>query len=81
MDQDVDARWIRVGKFALKQANRVHVLLTAEHQFLFLFALGRMLPDRHGHRHGDSHHGDGHNEGRHGVAALVMPSFGFALTR
>jgi hypothetical protein len=43
------------------------VLFTPKDELGFLFAAGRLPPDRQGYRHQDAHDGDAHEQGRHGV--------------
>src|SRR5262249_5320275 len=81
LHQQVDARRKRVCILALKQRDRVHVLLAAEDQFFLLFALGCVLPHRHRRRHDDGHDGDADNQCGHGVSVVAPARNGFALTR
>jgi hypothetical protein len=81
LDEQVYGRRIGACILALKQTDRVDVLLAAEHQLFFFFSLGRVLPDRHRRRHDDGHDGNADNEGSHGVPLISPTVNGFALTR
>jgi hypothetical protein len=56
LDEDIDVRGSGIPVFAGEERNRMHVLLAAEHQLLFLLTLRRLLPDRHGDGHHDGHY-------------------------
>ena len=56
---------------ALEESNGADVLLTAEHELLFLLPLRVMTPHREGDRHHDRHHGERDEERRHRVTARV----------
>jgi hypothetical protein len=81
LDEQIEGRRKRVCIAALKQADRVHVLLAAEDELFFFLSLDLMFPDRHGRRHDNRHHGDADNESSHGVPVVVARDRnGFALT-
>ena len=67
-----DRRPCARAHFHFPEPDGPHVLLAAEHQFRFLFALRLMAPgrQRRGHEHG--HHGEADQQRRHRVAALPV---------
>ena len=74
VDEGIHVRRVGVGEFALIKANRMGVLQPAENELFLLFALRRLPPDGHGHRHHDGHDAHGDNQRRHGVAGVGLTS-------
>jgi hypothetical protein len=74
LNEHIKSRWRRVCVFSLEETDGARVLLTSKDQFLFLFALRELLPDRHRHgqHHGHDAHGD--DEHRHRVTAFGLTS-------
>lgn len=70
LDQDVDARRKRLG-LRLVEPNRPDVLLAAEDELGFLFALRLMTPHGHGDGHQHRHHGERDEQRRHRVPFLA----------
>jgi hypothetical protein len=54
-----------------KQPDAPDVLLPAEDQFGFLFALRTLSPHGHYGRHQDGHHAQRHEQGRHRITVLT----------
>jgi len=55
----------------LEQPDRTCILLPAKDQFFFLFAPGRLFPDRHGSGHENRHDAQRHEQRRHRVAGFA----------
>src|SRR3954467_7044961 len=68
--KQIDAAGHRL-RAGLVQTQRAHVLLAAEDQFFFLFALRLLAPDRQRDRHQHRHHRQRNQQGGHG-----KPGFG-----